>query len=72
MAGFAARRPDLALLGLLLFAWSATWVVWPRGPFAEPLLMGGAAAVSFAIPGLLAVTAYLGVVATGLLKRKHG
>ncbi len=72
MAGFAARRPDLALLGLLLFAWSATWVVWPRGPFAEPLLMGGAAAVSFAIPGLLAVTAYLGVVAMGLLKRKHG
>jgi hypothetical protein len=71
MAGFGSRRPDLALFGLLLFFWAMTWVIWPRGLFVEPLWMGGVAAISFAIPGVLAVIAYCSVVAVGLVKRKR-
>jgi hypothetical protein len=70
MAGFSARRPDLAMLGLLLFAWIAAAVVWPTGPFEDPLLMGAAAWLAFALPGVIAAFAYAGVVVLGLIVRK--
>ncbi len=70
MAGFAAKRPDLAMMGLLLFSWVAATLVWPAGPFEDPLLMGGAAWVAFALPGILAAFAYAGVVVLGLIVRK--
>jgi tetratricopeptide (TPR) repeat protein len=69
-AGFAARRPDLAILGLLLFSWVACWIAWPKGVLADPMLMGGAAVLTFAIPGLLAAFAYTGVVLISLILRK--
>ena len=31
MAGFAARRPDLGMLGLILFGWMAVGWIWPTG-----------------------------------------
>ncbi len=70
MAGFAARRPDFAIFGLLLFCWAAAWVTWPSGIQADPMLMGEAAALTFAVPGVLAVLAYAGVVLVSLMMRK--
>ncbi|CAM9888692.1 unnamed protein product [Discosporangium mesarthrocarpum] len=70
MAGFAAKRPDLAMMGLLLFSWVAATFVWPFGPFEDPLLMGGTAWVAFALPGITAAFAYAGVVLLGLIVRK--
>ncbi|MEM9176882.1 MAG: hypothetical protein AAGC67_16795 [Myxococcota bacterium] len=70
MAGFAGKRPDLAMMGLLLFSWVAATLVWPSGPFEDPQLMGGAAWVAFALPGFVAAIAYAGVVVLGLIVRK--
>ena len=70
MAGFAASRPDFAIFGLLLFSWAAAWVVWPSGIQADPMLMGSAAALAFAVPGVLAILAYTGVVVVSLIMRK--
>lgn len=69
-AGFAARRPDLAILSLLFFGWVVMWIVWPSGIFADPMLMGGAAIVSFALPGMLALLGYGGSVVLSLILRK--
>jgi tetratricopeptide (TPR) repeat protein len=71
MAGFASRRPDFALFGLLLFCWIAVWAVWPSGIFEDPMLMGSAAVLCFAIPGLLAVFAYASLVCVSLIARKN-
>lgn len=71
MAGFAAKRPDLAMLGLLLFVWSVTWLIWPSGILVDPMLLGSAAWIFFAIPGVLAMLAYMGVVVVSLVARKN-
>ncbi|MGB0621071.1 MAG: hypothetical protein ACPGVZ_16560 [Myxococcota bacterium] len=70
MAGFAAKRPDLSMMGLLLFSWVVATIAWPSGPFEDPQLMGFAAWVAFAIPGFVAAFAYAGVVLLGLIVRK--
>lgn len=70
MAGFAARRPDFAIFGLLLFSWAAAWLVWPSGVQADPMLMGSAALLCFAVPGVLAILAYCGLVLFSLVLRK--
>jgi hypothetical protein len=70
MAGFAARRPDLAMIGLLLFSWVAVWIARPSGVLADPMLMGKFAVLSFAIPGICAAVAYAGVVFVSLVLRK--
>lgn len=70
-AGFGSRRPDLAMFGLLLFAWAATWIVWPTGMLVDPLLLGSVAWIFFALPGGLALLAYVGVVLTSLVARKN-
>jgi len=69
-AGFAARRPDLAIFGLLLFSWGVAFLIWPSGVFEDPMLMGGAAFVCFAIPGVLAILGYTGSVVLSLILRK--
>ncbi len=71
MAGLVARRPDFAMSGLLLFGWILAWVIWPMGVFEDPLLMGDAALLGFAIPGVLSVVAYVGIVVTSLAIRKN-
>lgn len=71
VAGLAARRPDYAMVGMLLFGWIAAWLVWPTGLFEEPLLMGQAAILCLAIPGSLALLGYAGVVLASLVARKN-
>ena len=71
VAGFASRRPDLAISGLLLFGWTATWLAWPRGVFADPMGMGSAAWLCLAIPGVLSLLGYVGVVLQSLAIRKN-
>ena len=71
VAGIAARRPDFAMLGLLLFGWIAAWIAWPQGLFDDPLLMGDAAMLCFAIPGVFAVLGYSGIVFASLVVRKN-
>jgi tetratricopeptide (TPR) repeat protein len=71
VAGLAARRSDLALFGLLLFGWIATWIAWPAGVFEDPLLMGNAAVVCLAIPGILSVIGYGGILFASFLIRKN-
>lgn len=70
LAGLAARRPDFAMFALLLFAWVATWALWPSGVFADPLLMGDMAVLGFAVPGVLAAIGYVGLVVVSLVFRK--
>ncbi|MEZ4291904.1 MAG: hypothetical protein R3E53_15755 [Myxococcota bacterium] len=70
VAGFAARRPDFALFGLLLFGWIAAWIAWPTGVFEDPILMGPVAALCIGVPGVLAVAAYLALVAASLMARR--
>lgn len=70
MAGFASKRPDLAMFGLLLFFWVVAWVAWPSGVFADPMLMGTAATVCLAVPGVLAAIGYGAVVVLSLIVRK--
>ena len=69
VAGLAARRPDFAMFGLLLFGWIAAWIAWPAGVFEDPLLMGSAAVLCIAIPGVLSVIGYGGIVLASLVVR---
>lgn len=71
LAGIAAKRPDFAMIGLLFFAWIATWMMWPAGIFEDPLLMGNAAVFYLAIPGVLSMIGYGGVVTACLVARKN-
>jgi tetratricopeptide (TPR) repeat protein len=71
VAGLAARRPDFAMFGLLLFGWIAVWIAWPAGVFEDPLLMGNAAVVCLAIPGVLSVIGYGGIIFASLVVRKN-
>lgn len=70
MAGFAARRPDLAMVALLLFGWALSWLVWPSGPFADPMLMGSVGPLFFYTLGIIATVGYVAVVLLGLIIRK--
>ena len=69
-AGLASRRPDLAMFGLLLFVWIALWLTWPTGVFEDPFLMGNAAVLCLAIPGVLAIVSYVAVIVASLIVRK--
>lgn len=71
MAGFGAKRPDMSIFALLLFGWATACFVWPLGPFADPMLMGGMAFLVFAIPGVLAALAYVAIVLISLIVRKN-
>ena len=71
VAGFGSKRPDLALLGMLLFGWTVIWLVWPSGILDDPLLLGSSAWIVLAVPGALATLAYCGVVFVNLVARKN-
>lgn len=70
VAGLAARRPDYALFGLLLFGWSLGWILWPSGVLVDPHQMGDAAWLCFAVPGLFSVLGYGTIVLGSLAARK--
>lgn len=70
VAGLVARRPDFAMFGLLLFGWIVAWVIWPAGLFEDPLGMGVAAVICFAVLGSLATIGYVGIVWASLAARR--
>ena len=59
------------MFGLLLFGWTSVWIAWPRGIFADPLLLGSTAWLCLAIPGALSMLAYIGVVTVSLIARSN-
>ena len=69
-AGLLSKRPDLSIVGLLLFGWASIWIAWPRGIFADPLLLGSAAWICLAIPGVLSLLSYVGVVGLSMMLRE--
>ncbi len=70
-AGIAAKRPDFAMFGLLLFSVVAVWAIWPAGAFHDPLMMGAVAWIFFAVPGVLALLGYAGVTFASIVARQN-
>lgn len=71
IAGLAMRRPDLALLGIALFAWIAIWVRWPAGVLVDPLWLGALAPLGFTVLGSVAVVAYAAIVVGSLVSSRN-
>jgi tetratricopeptide (TPR) repeat protein len=69
-AGFLAKRPDHAFLGMLLFLLAAVMLVSRNGVVPDPLVVGGLASVGFTLAAMLALTAYAGVVLVCVLIRR--
>jgi hypothetical protein len=71
IAGLAMRRPDLALLGIALFAWIAIWVRWPAGVLVDPLWLGSLAPLCFTVLGSIALVAYAAIVVGSLVSSRN-
>lgn len=70
VGGLLAKRPDLSFVGLLLAVWAAVSLLWRQGVVPDPLAVGAAGPLAFAISGILALIAYFGVSVIGLVVRK--
>lgn len=70
-AGLLAKRPDLAFMGLILFAWAAVLLVWRGGVVPDPLAMGGAGSIAFVLAGVVMAFLYLVVLVSGLVIRRN-
>jgi len=70
VSGLLARRPDLAFVGLLFAAWAAVAVVWRHGVVPDPLAVGAAGPLTFALTGAIAFSGYLVVVVWSWLIRR--
>jgi tetratricopeptide (TPR) repeat protein len=70
VGGLLARRPDLSFLGLFFFGWAAASWQWREGVVADPLAMGDAGPLVFAVAGGLALLAYAVVVLASLSIRR--
>ena len=57
-------------LGLIFFAWGSVLFLWRDGVVSDPLAIGAAGPLLFAIAGCIAVLGYAGVVGVGLLIRR--
>jgi len=71
VAGLAIRRPDLALLGLVLFVWIVTWIRWPAGVLVDPLWLGALAPLCITLFGGLALVAYVAIVVRSLVASRN-
>jgi tetratricopeptide (TPR) repeat protein len=69
-AGLLAKRPDLGLLGMLLFAWAVALFVWRNGVVADPIAIGGAGPVAFMVAGGVMALLYVGVMISGIAIRR--
>lgn len=69
--GLLAKRPDLGFLGLFFFGWAAFLFVWRDGIVPDPLAVGSAGPLVFAIAAGAAVLGYAGVVSLGLAIRRN-
>ena len=70
VGGMLAKRPDLSFLGLLLFGWAVLLLLWRDGIVVDPLAVGAAGPLVFAVAGGFAVLAYALVVFVSLLIRR--
>lgn len=70
VAGLAARRADVALLSLVLFATGAAWLRWPSGALVDASWLGDLAPVLLATVGVLALAGYGAIVAASFLVRR--
>jgi hypothetical protein len=68
--GVLARRPDLGIVGVLLFAFVVASVVWHRGVVPDPLAVGAAGPLALLIGAIAASVAYALVVLTSLVIRR--
>jgi len=69
-SGLWARRPDLSFVGVLLFAAMAAALLWRGGVVPDPLVVGAAGPLAFAIAAALAGSAYLLVALRGVFIRR--
>ena len=70
VGGVLAKRPDLGIVGVLLFAFAATSFVWHRGVVPDPLAVGAAGSLALLIGAVMASFAYLMVVLASLSIRR--
>lgn len=70
LGGLLAKRAYLSLLGLFFFAWGSVLLLWRDGIVADPLVLGAAGPLVFAVAGGIAVLGYGMVVAAGLMIRR--
>ena len=68
--GLLARRPDLGMVGVLLFAFAVVSIVWHRGVVPDPLAVGAAGSLALLIGAVLASLAYGIVVVASLVIRR--
>jgi tetratricopeptide (TPR) repeat protein len=71
VGGLLAKRPDLSFLGLICFAWAGILFLWRDGVVVDPLAVGAAGPIVFALAGSAAVLGYGLVVTLGLLIRRN-
>jgi tetratricopeptide (TPR) repeat protein len=69
--GVLARRPDLGIVGVLLFAFAVASIVWHRGVVPDPLAVGAAGSLALLMGAVLAAFAYFVVVLTSLVIRRR-
>ena len=68
--GVVAKRPDLAIVGVLAFAFAAASFVWHRGVVPDPLAVGAAGTLAVLMGAVAASLTYVIVVLSGLKIRR--
>ena len=71
VGGLLVKRADLSLLGLFFFAWASVLWLWRDGIVADPLAIGAAGPLVFAVAAGIAVLGYGTVVGVGLMIRRR-
>ncbi|MDG2335119.1 MAG: hypothetical protein P8Q97_12900 [Myxococcota bacterium] len=67
LAGFRARRPELALVSLILFFAGLLFLLWHRGVVPDPLAVGSAGIFILGSAAFLVAILYLGVLFSSLI-----
>ncbi|MEZ4218870.1 MAG: hypothetical protein R3E88_20540 [Myxococcota bacterium] len=68
--GLLARRPDLAFVAVMLFAWAATAWAWREGALPDPLVVGAAGPAVFLATAVASGLAYVVLVFAALAIRR--
>ena len=71
VGGLLAKRADLSFLGLLFFAGGSVVLLWREGVVVDPLAVGAAGPLAFALAGSFGLLGYAVVVASGLIIRRN-
>ncbi|MCZ6464860.1 MAG: hypothetical protein O7A09_11040 [Proteobacteria bacterium] len=70
VGGLLAKRPDLAFVSILFFAWAGVSLLWRDGVVPDPMAVGAAGPLAFLLMGGMALLGYLGVVGIAQLVRR--